>query len=93
MKIRSYKKGAQVWDFSLFQLVTHLDTIQSSNFWTFKEPRNWFQKINSASLCSLACRYDNPIPTRFLANMEYFKIKTTGANAEVGSPLISSANR
>ena len=27
----------------------------------FKEPRNRFQGINSASLCSLAGRYDNPI--------------------------------
>ncbi len=30
----------------------------------FKEPRNLFQGINSASKCSLASRYDNPIPTR-----------------------------
>ncbi len=37
-------------------------------FLTFKEPRNRLQGINSASLCSLAAdRYDNPIPTRFLA--------------------------
>ncbi len=35
-------------------------------FQTFKEPRNRFQGIDSASLCSLAGRYDNPIPTRFL---------------------------
>jgi hypothetical protein len=40
---------------------------QSPNFETFKEPKNRFQGINSASLCSLAGRYDNPIPTRFLA--------------------------
>jgi hypothetical protein len=40
---------------------------QSPNFWTFKEPKNLFQGINSASLCSLAGRYDNLIPTRFLA--------------------------
>jgi hypothetical protein len=31
-----------------------------------KEPKNRFQGINSASICSLAGRYDNPIPTRFL---------------------------
>jgi hypothetical protein len=37
------------------------------DFLTFKEPRNLFQGLNSASLCSLAGRYDNPIPTRFLA--------------------------
>jgi hypothetical protein len=27
------------------------------------EPRNRFQGMNSASLCSLAGRYENPIPT------------------------------
>jgi hypothetical protein len=32
---------------------------------TFQEPRNRFQEIDSASLSSLAGRYDNPIPTRF----------------------------
>jgi hypothetical protein len=34
------------------------------------EPRNRFQGINHASLCSLAGRYDTPIPTRFLAPTE-----------------------
>jgi hypothetical protein len=29
----------------------------------FKEPRNQFQGIDSASVCSPAGRYDNPIPT------------------------------
>ncbi len=38
------------------------------------EPRNWFQGMNSASLCSLAGRYDNPIPTWFLAPIDYLKI-------------------
>ncbi len=27
-------------------------------------------RMNSASLCSLAGRYDNPIPTRFLAPVD-----------------------
>jgi hypothetical protein len=31
------------------------------------------QGIDSASLCSLAGRYDNPIPTRFLAPIDYSK--------------------
>ncbi len=39
-----------------------------------KEPRNRFQGINSASLCSVTGRYDNPIPTRFLAPINCFKI-------------------
>jgi hypothetical protein len=30
--------------------------------------------MNSASLCSLAGQYDNPIPPRFLAPIDYFKI-------------------
>jgi hypothetical protein len=32
------------------------------------------QAENSASLCSLAVRYDNPIPTRFLAPIDCLKI-------------------
>ncbi len=46
---------------------------QSPNFWTYEEPRNQFQGINSDSLCSLAGRYNNPIPTRFLAPLECLK--------------------
>jgi hypothetical protein len=38
------------------------------------EPRNRFQGMNSASLCSLAGRYDNPIPPRFLAPIDSSKI-------------------
>jgi hypothetical protein len=38
------------------------------------EPRNRCQGINSASLCSLAGRYDNPIPTRCLVPIEFLKI-------------------
>ncbi len=42
------------------------------------EPRNRFQGINSASFCSLAGRYDNPIPTRFLAPIYCLKIPAQG---------------
>jgi hypothetical protein len=38
------------------------------------ELRNRFQGMNSASLCSLAGRYDNPIPPRFLAPIDCLKI-------------------
>ena len=38
------------------------------------EPRNLFQGINSARLCSLAGRYDNPIPPWFLAPIDCLKI-------------------
>jgi hypothetical protein len=37
-------------------------------------PRHRFQGMNSASLCSLAGRYDNPIPPRFLAPLDFLKI-------------------
>ncbi len=38
------------------------------------EPRNRCQGINSASLCSMAGRYDNPIPTPCLAPIDFLKI-------------------
>jgi hypothetical protein len=38
-----------------------------------KEPKNPFEGTNSASLCSLAGRYDNPTPTRFLAPIDCSK--------------------
>jgi hypothetical protein len=34
-------------------------------FSTFKEPRNWFQEIDTPSICSLAGRYDSHTSTRF----------------------------
>jgi hypothetical protein len=40
----------------------------------FMGPRNRFQGMNSASICSLAGRYDNPIPPRFLAPIDFLKI-------------------
>ncbi len=45
------------------------------------EPRNRFQGINSASQCSLAGRYDNPIPTRFLAPIDCLKIPAQGTGS------------
>ncbi len=47
---------------------------QSPYFSMFMEPRNRFQGMKSASLFSLAGRYDNPIPTRFLAPVDCLKI-------------------
>jgi hypothetical protein len=46
---------------------------KSPNFYTFKKPKS-IQGINSASLCSLAGRYDYSIPTRFLAPIDCLKI-------------------
>jgi hypothetical protein len=48
------------------------------------EPRNQFQGMNSTSLCSLAGRYDNPIPTRFLTPIDCLKIPAQEAG-EVNS--------
>ncbi len=42
-------------------------------------PRNRFQGMNSASLCSLAGRYNNPIPTRCLAPIDFLKIPAQSA--------------
>ncbi len=46
----------------------------SPYFLTCMGPRNRFQGMNSASLCSLAGRYDNPLPPRFLAPIDSLKI-------------------
>jgi hypothetical protein len=51
-----------------------LHCLLSPNFETFKERKNRFQGVKSASLCSLSDRYDNPIPTRFLAPIDCLKI-------------------
>ncbi len=51
----------------------------------FMGPRNWFQGMNSASLCSLAGRYDNPIPPRFLAPIEFLKIPALISKVYLGS--------
>ncbi len=51
-------------------------TILSPNFYTFKEPKNWFHGTNSGRLCSLAGRYDKPIPKSFLAPIDCLKIPT-----------------
>ena len=40
----------------------------------FMGPRNWFQGMNSASLCSLAGRYENPILPQCLAPIDSLKI-------------------
>jgi hypothetical protein len=39
------------------------------------EPRNRFQGMNSASLCSRAGRYDNPLPLRCLAPIASLKFQ------------------
>ncbi len=58
-------------------------TSQRRYFKTFKEPRNRLQGIDSTSLCSLAGRYDNHIPTWFPAPIDYSKIPAQGSSTEV----------
>jgi hypothetical protein len=55
------------------------------------EPSNRFQGINSASLCSLAGRYDNPIPARFLVPIDCLKIPALRIN--ITTELILTWNR
>ncbi len=50
----------------------------------FKEPRNRFQGIDSASLCSLVGLYDSPIPTQFLASIDCSKIPAQNPAIERG---------
>jgi hypothetical protein len=65
-------------------------------------PRNRFQGMNSASLLSLAGRYDNPLPPRFLAPIETLKIPalilrrtndTVNTRARAGVPKSSAPAR
>ncbi len=59
------------------QYGTSKDSVQSRDgFKTFQEPRNTqFQGIDSASLNSMAGRYDNPIPTLFQPPIDCSKIQ------------------
>jgi hypothetical protein len=49
-------------------------SVQSPYFLNVYGAQNRFQGMNSASLCSLAGQYDNPIPTPFLAPIDCLKI-------------------
>ncbi len=52
----------------------------------FMGPRNWFQGMNSASLFSLAGRYDSPIPHRFLAPIDFLKIPALAGRYDNPNP-------
>jgi hypothetical protein len=62
----------------LSSLYCNFATVLSPNFLTFKERKNRFQGINSASVCSLAGRYDNPVLSLFLAPIGCLKIPSPG---------------
>jgi hypothetical protein len=53
-------------------------------------PQNRFQEMNSASLCSLAGRYDNPLPPRFLAPIDFLEIQAQGSEV---LPVIGPSGR
>jgi hypothetical protein len=61
-------------DFLLFNKAPLYSPLLSLNFFTFTEPKNRFQGINSGSLCSLAGLYDNPVPIRFPVPIDCLKI-------------------
>ncbi len=50
----------------------------------FMGPRNWYQGMNSASLCSLAGRYENPIPPQCLAPIVFLKIPALYTRVQCG---------
>jgi len=50
---------------------------------TVTEPRNRFKGSDSASLCRLAGRYDNPIPIQFLARIDCSKIPALVIQADM----------
>ena len=65
--------------------------IRARIFKRLMEPRNQFQGMNSASLCSLAGRYDNPIHPRFLAPMDVLKIPARCLVHSKGNQLFKGA--
>jgi hypothetical protein len=54
------------------------------------EPRNRCQGINSASLFSLAGRYENPIPPQCLAPIDFLKIPALACQAAGGIDSLKS---
>jgi hypothetical protein len=55
--------------------------------------RNRFLGMNFASLCSLAGRYDNPIPTRFLGPIDCLKIPAQDAKPRAYLSVLEFLNK
>jgi hypothetical protein len=55
------------------------------------EPKNRFQGTNSVRLCSLAVRYNNPIPTRLLALIDCLKIPAQKSGRKLHSETMGGA--
>jgi hypothetical protein len=62
-------------------------------FLNLMEPRNQFHVIDSAGLCSLAARYDNPIPAQFLAPIDCLKIPALYSGRTKYSAFVSKLNK
>jgi hypothetical protein len=58
-------------------------TSEACTIWAQKKSGILRDGVYSASLCSLAARYDNAIPTRFLAPIDSLKIPAQGIFASV----------
>ncbi len=72
----SLKLNLEFWLNSEYKLNNSTETQCTEpdlNFYGAQESLH-FQGINSASLCSLAGRYDNPIPSRFLVSIDGLQI-------------------
>ena len=75
--------GVYVQDVKIKEkLVSPLQTMANSHILQSMSPRI-DQGINSASLCSLAGRYDNTIPTRFLAPTDCLKVTAHAVHAKI----------
>jgi hypothetical protein len=78
-----------------YLLVTNVALYRDGIF-KLLEPRNRFQGIGSAGLCSLAGRYGNPIPTWFLATIDCSKFPAQLldlADWQITDPCGSNATR
>jgi hypothetical protein len=69
-----------IWNLSLGSLNVYKFGLRARIFYTIMEPRNRFQGMNSASLRSLAGRYDDPILPRCLAPIDSLKIPAQSLN-------------
>ncbi len=71
---RSTYSTTRVRHLGLVPMLNAMTLRPETVFLNFEEPRNRFQGIDSPSQCSLAGRYDNPLPTRFLSPVDCSKI-------------------
>jgi hypothetical protein len=66
---QSYRESWRSWSRPFGGVLGKLD---HTHFLVVTKVMEAIQGIDSASLCSLAGQYDNPIPTQFLAPQRFF---------------------